>query len=197
MKNNNTNPIPPSDLSLSDLAHLMTNEAATRHRAFQAVYGPTKNAFDQRNRFQQCHGVAGNWPKSSGVYCIWQIKGDGETGRELLYIGMAGKIKRHTSHVGIANPGKQFPRREARWTPYYFDRSSSPGCFWWGPKESMPKPPKENLQHFYHHSVPLNEIEIDCFICTGNCPSPRVLETLLLQSYCDHHNDLPAANNEL
>jgi hypothetical protein len=188
---------PPGDLSFCDLLALLGKNGKAPCGSFQKFYDSLANVFKQRNRIISCSGVDRKWPKASGVYCIWRNKTRDDAGRELLYVGIAGKIKRHDNLVGIANAQKQFPQREARWTPYLFDRSSSPGYYWWGPKHSMPRHPKRNFNTHYKKKVLLNEIEIDCFICTGNCLSPRAIESLILQAFYEYCADLPPANNEL
>lgn len=188
---------PPGVLSFLDILDLLRKNKTAPRGSFQELYDFLANVFKQQNRIIACNGVDRKWPKASGVYCIWRNETRDDAGRELLYVGIAGKIKRHANLIGIANPQKQFPQREARWTPYLFDRSFDPGYFWWGPKHSMPKSPKRSFQTHYKNKVPLNEIEIDCFIYTGKCLAPRMLESLILQAFYEYYADLPPANNEL
>lgn len=182
---------------LFDLIQILSNHKNANLSNFYVLYKVVRDVFNQRGRLHQCNGVNPNWPKSSGVYCIWRRTSGNSDDRDLLYVGIAGKIKRHANLVGIANPQKQFPQRKSRWTPYLFDGSSIPGYFWWGPKHGMPKPPNGNFNEHYKNRAPLNEIEIDCFICTEKCISPRAIESLILQAFYECRADLPPANNEL
>lgn len=157
-----------------------------------------EDVFARHGRLQV---VAGNfmkdlvWPKGSGAYVV-RMKGtrchDG-----VLYIGKCGKVK-HTAGGWKVNGG-EFKSRVYRWTPYCFQKAGPWADHFEYDPNFTKDPESVDLQGRYKNRVPLSDIQIDCFITTGNeeNTSPALIEALLLQNHLAVHHLLPSANQEL
>ncbi len=115
----------------------------------------------------------------------------------VLYIGKCGKVK-HTA-AGWEVNGGQFKGRANRWTPYCFQKAGPWADHFEYDPNFAKDPESVPLHGRYKNHVPLSEMQIDCFITTGNeeNTSPALIETLLLQNHLSVHNLLPPANQEL
>jgi len=165
------------------------------------TYQQEKNRFQQDGRLKTLTGqqawTRNNWPDGCGVYLIWRVHAGG--GRQLLYIGKAGKYCR-TNHGAATMNGGNFAARLARWTPYCFQQEGPYAeYFEYGPRFRGQQLLHTQYEARYQHHVPEAEIEVECFCLSGweQNLSPALLEANLLQEYLIEHNDLPVANNEL
>lgn len=159
-------------------------------------YNQLKVTLTTYHRFVSLVGIDAwnplNWPEGPGVYAVW--KSQGNTYKELLYVGMCGKH----FNCGLLNAGN-LPDRLTRWHPYCF-QTAGPfvNHFEYEPlagvNQLLALPPAGR----YGQHIPASEIIVDCFSLAGLTHSlaPVLLESLILQNYLSINGNLPPANNQ-
>jgi hypothetical protein len=135
------------------------------------------------------------WPKAPGVYIIRL-----NLSRNILYIGMTGKIKGRDAG-DLQMSGGKLSHRVTRWTPYVFQKCGEFKDYWeCGPtfEASNYAPPKTKSDNYRHH-YPMREIEVICIDLSENWRiiSPTFLEAFLLQSFIQENKTLPLGNQEI
>ena len=157
-----------------------------------------KDLFARHGRFGSVTGTSTDslvWPEGMGCYVV-RRKGT-RCHEGILYIGKCGKVIPDPS--GCRPNGSTFSQRVYRWTPYCFQRMGE----WSDHFEFGPTFKKDHklvpVEQRYANRVRMSDIQIDCFITTGNeqFTSPALIETLLLQNHLAVHKSLPPANQEL
>jgi hypothetical protein len=133
-----------------------------------------------------------NWPNGPGVYAVW--KSQGNTKKELLYVGMCGK---HYNDGEIN--GGNLPDRLTRWYPYCFQtRGQFVNNFEYQPLATGNELLSLPHANRYGQHIPAIEITVDCFKLDGLTRrlAPTLLESLILQNYFFIKGFLPTANNQ-
>ncbi len=171
---------------------------------FLNFYNEIVTEFEKSDSLQIVTAVENQFrlPKSSGVYVIWRHNSSKID--NLIYVGLAGKIKRTKSGEVIMNSGS-LNLRKSRWTPYRFCESKKDldrrFTFRYGPKLSnVNKQAKIKYDaDAYSHTVPYEDMIIHCFSIAFDHPvyTPALLESLLLTKYLKCRNDLPPGNNSI
>lgn len=135
------------------------------------------------------------WPEGMGCYVV-RRKGT-RCHEGVLYIGKCGKVIPGPS--GWTSNRSTFRKRVYRYTPYIFQKVGA----WADHFEFGPTFKKDHrlvpVEQRYASREQMCDIQIDCFITTGNeqFTSPALIETLLLQNHLAVHGSLPPANQEL
>ena len=142
------------------------------------------------------------WPKTSGVYVIW--KGDYNSFKNLVYVGMTGKFKRVNDKRVVFNSGS-FNKRKGRWMPYRFCESAKDGEnrfeFRYGPKKKKVSEQGKikYRQDAYEKRISYSLLKIHCFHISKDHReyTPELLEKEILTKYFKSFGNLPPANNEI
>lgn len=138
------------------------------------------------------------WPKGVGVYAVWEESK--EPYKNLIYIGMTGKLKRLANgQIKLADSEDGFSKRSLRYHPYSFTQKGPfKNYFEYGPKHSLKDIQKVPHKNRYASRIPLKDIRVDCFQIPERLKlAPSLLEVLLLQCYFTSCNSLPIGNNQL